>query len=337
MGEKILIGAKGVLIMLYLNDNDIKKTGIDWSNTIDVIVKAAHCLETNDYAQPIKPYLRYGDMKNRIIAMPAYVGGEFNSAGIKWIASFPDNIKKYGVQRAHSVTVLNEHNTGKPFAIFNTALVSIIRTASVTGSVIANYFKYNNRDKLTLGIIGFGPIGQAHLKMAVSQFGERIDNIRLYDLNGIKKENIPTKISNTVTICENWEDVYNESDIFITCTTSTAPYIDKKPKKKALLLNVSLRDFKNDILQYINNKIIVDDWQEVCRESTDIERFYLAGLLDEKDTVSIADVLCRNAMTFMDMDEPIMFNPMGMAVFDIAIAYYLYEESKLRGIGTVLE
>lgn len=322
--------------MLYINNDDIRKIKLDWSKVIDVIEKASSCLDNNDYSQPIKPYLRYGDPKNRIIAMPAFIGGEFNSAGIKWIASFPDNIK-HGIQRAHSVTVLNQYDTGKPYAFFNTALVSIIRTASVTGSVIRNYFKYNNREKLTLGIIGFGPIGQAHLKMVMSQFGKRISSIRLFDLNGIEKNKIIEEYRKIATVCNSWEEVYENADIFITCTTSSAPYIDKKPKDKALLLNVSLRDFKNDILQYVSNKIIVDNWEEVCREATDIENFHLAGLLNEDGTVSISDVLCQGVMSKMDINSPIMFNPMGMAIFDISVAEYLYQECKRIKAGTELE
>lgn len=57
------------------------------------------CLANNEFAQPIKPYLRYNNLKNRIIAMPAYAGGECDMAGIKWIASYPDNINQIG--RAH--------------------------------------------------------------------------------------------------------------------------------------------------------------------------------------------------------------------------------------------
>lgn len=322
--------------MLYINNNDIKKINLDWGKLINVIEKASVCLNENDFSQPIKPYLRYGDPKNRIIAMPAYVGGEFNAAGIKWIASFPDNIT-HGIQRAHSVTVLNQHDTGKPFAFFNTALVSIIRTASVTGSIIKNYLKYNDKNDLVLGIIGFGPIGQAHLKMTMSQFGNRIKQIRLFDLNCIDTEKISTEYIDRVSVCQSWEEAYECADIFITCTTSSAPYIDKKPKDNSLLLNVSLRDFKNEILQYISNKIIVDNWEEVCREATDIERFHLAGLLDEKDTVSISDVLCQSVMSEMNFGSPIMFNPMGMAVFDISIAEYLYLECKSINAGTELE
>jgi N-[(2S)-2-amino-2-carboxyethyl]-L-glutamate dehydrogenase len=61
--------------MLYLNQSDIENIGIDWVSITKVIESTVRRLGENDFAQPIKPYLRYQDLKNRIIAMPAYVGG----------------------------------------------------------------------------------------------------------------------------------------------------------------------------------------------------------------------------------------------------------------------
>jgi len=130
--------------MLYLNENDILKIGIDWNKTIDSIKEAVRCYRDKDYSQPIKPYLRYRDLKNRIIAMPAFLGGNFNISGIKWIASFPKNIES-GKPRANSIIILNNANTGEVISSINTSLISTIRTASVSGLVIKNYIKAGDK------------------------------------------------------------------------------------------------------------------------------------------------------------------------------------------------
>lgn len=323
--------------MIYLNEKDIENLGIDWFGCMDTIEGTVKCLSSSDIVQPIKPYLRFKDLKNRIIAMPAYIGGKFDIAGIKWIASFPDNIKK-NISRASSVLVLNDSNTGAVVSIINTNLLSVIRTVSVSALVLRYFFTFRQKINLTVGIIGWGPIGQNHFKMCEEAFGNKISKIILYDIKDIKRRTIQSKGKKIdIVIAKDWIEAYKQSDIVITCTVSNGAYIDRKPKSGALLLNVSLRDYKVDIFEYIKDSIIVDDWDEVCREKTDIEYFYKEKGLQKENTKSIVDVVINNCFRLYDINMPIMFNPMGMAIFDIAIAKYYLELAKKNNIGLLLE
>lgn len=322
--------------MIYLNEKNLVEIGIDWEKLVDIIERAVRNLAEGDFAQPIKPYLRYRDLKNRIIAMPAFIGGQFNMAGIKWIASFPDNIKN-GIPRAHSVVILNKAETGEPVGIINTALLSILRTASVTGLMIRYFDKVRPLKNIHLGIIGWGPIGQYHFNMCTALLGDRISKISLYDLRKIDKSTIDFADKDKIVVTENWEEAYIDADVFITCTVSNAPYIDKQPKKGSLQLNVSLRDYKTDMFDYVKDSIIVDNWEEVCREKTDIEMLHLEKGLQAKDTRSIVDVVVNQCMQDYTESVPIMFNPMGMAIFDIALGAYYLEEAEKRNIGHYLQ
>ncbi|MGD2089297.1 MAG: 2,3-diaminopropionate biosynthesis protein SbnB [Candidatus Aminicenantes bacterium] len=321
--------------MLYLNEKYLREVGINWEQLVDVIEQTVRCLGDKDFVQPIKPYLRYRDLKNRIIAMPAFVGGDFNMAGIKWIASFPDNIFK-GIPRAHSVVILNKAETGQPVAIINTAFLSILRTAAVTGLMIRYFDKVRPLKDVTLGIIGWGPIGQNHLRMAIDLYGDKIAKIFLYDIRPIDKSAIDFAPRDKIVIAQNWERAYVDADVFITATVSKASYIDKEPKKGSLQLNVSLRDYKTDMFEYVKDSIIVDDWEEICREKTDIEMMHLEKGLEEKDVKSIIDMVVGNCMADYPAEMPIMFNPMGMAVFDMAVGTYYFKEAQKKGVGEEL-
>lgn len=322
--------------MIYLNEEHIKQIGINWNKTIDIIEDAVKCLARNDYAQPIKPYLRYRDLKNRIIAMPAFLGGSINMAGIKWISSFPDNIDKE-IPRAHSVTVLNNSDTGEPVGIINTALLSVIRTASVSGLMIRYFEKARELKKIKIGIVGFGPIGQYHLKMCSNLLDNNIEHVFLYDINDIDINLIDKGIRDKVIIVDNWQKTYESADIFITCTVSKASYIDKKPKPGSLHLNVSLRDYKTSVFEWFRKAVVVDDWDEVCREKTDIEIMHLEKGLGKEQTFSICDVVMNNCFESFFDGNPILFNPMGMAIFDIAIADYYYKEALKKNEFVSLE
>jgi ornithine cyclodeaminase len=268
--------------------------------------------------------------------MPAFLGQDFNVAGIKWIASFPDNINK-GIPRANSVVVLNNADTGQPMAVINTGLLSIIRTACVSGLVMKKFDEVRGLKDFTLGIIGFGPIGQYHLKMCNELFGDKISKIYLYDLRPIDKNIIDPSYREKVEVVNSWQESYDDSDVFITCTVSKASYIDREPKEGALLLNVSLRDFKVDIFDYVGKNIIVDDWEEVCRENTDIENIHKEKGLTKEDTKSIVDVVCNECLKDYNKNEALMFNPMGMAVFDMAVGSYYYNKAIELNKGVVLE
>jgi 2,3-diaminopropionate biosynthesis protein SbnB len=318
-------------IMRYVNETHLEQLGIDWQESIEAIRLAVNCLLQKDYAQPVKPYLRYGNIRNRIIAMPAFIGGDFYMAGIKWIASFPDNINK-GLPRAHSVVILNEAATGKPVAIFNTGLLSVIRTASVSGVVMQKYLGSTSQKKFRMGMTGWGPIGQYHYQMAKALLGSRLEYCYIYDPREDRQQLMPH--DETIRVASTWQEAYEEADIFITCTVSAAPYIDLPPKINSLHMNVSLRDYKPQMYHYFKGNIIVDDWTEISRENTDIEVMHLQQGLQEAETLSLAEVVTD--WSVVKKDRAVFFNPMGMAVLDIALATLYYEKATDLSIGLAI-
>ncbi|WP_298427798.1 2,3-diaminopropionate biosynthesis protein SbnB [uncultured Kordia sp.] len=318
--------------MKYLGDSDVRSIKLNWEVLIGEIYKASKTYDEGDFCQPIKPYLRYKDLRNRIIAMPAYIGGDIDVAGIKWIASFPKNIEN-NIKRAHSTIILNEESTGIPYAIINSAYVSAVRTASVTGAIMDKYIKTNNSENITVGITGFGPIGQMHLEMMEALFGDKIAKYSLYDLNPKVADRIPSELKDKVTVTTTWNEAFVDADIFCTCTVSKSPYIDEKPKPNSLHLNVSLRDYKDSFLKD-TNVVIVDNWEEVCREETDIEMMHLNQGLQKEDTITMAEYLFNDELS---KEGIIMFNPMGLAVFDMAVAKQFYLEANKHEKGVLLE
>ncbi|MNY66164.1 hypothetical protein D3C86_2035440 [compost metagenome] len=102
------------------------------------------------------------------------------------------------------------------------------------------------------------------------------------------------------------------------------------------MLNVSLRDYKPKALATVT-AVIVDDWDEVCRENTDIQQLHLEQGLARTGTRTITDVVVRRCLAEFAEDEPVFFCPMGMAVFDIATAVYYVKQAREQGLGTVLK
>ncbi|MBY0277174.1 2,3-diaminopropionate biosynthesis protein SbnB [Candidatus Binatia bacterium] len=318
----------------YLGDADVASLAGDWSAAVATIEEAAATLAGGEFAQPLKLYLRFGDPRTRIIAMPAFIGGGIAAAGLKWVASFPDN-PAAGLPRAHSVVIVNDVTTGAPRCIVNSPLLNGIRTAAVSALVLRRYLDARPRPKLTVGIIGWGPIGRCHAAMLASLLDDRVEALRLHDLQGVTAEFVPARLRDRTVVCESWQEVFERSDVTVTCTVARRRYIDTKPPRGALLLNVSLRDYHTSIRGH-TDAIVVDDWREVCREDTDIERMHEECGLEEDDVMTIPE-LVRDGLGRFGVDEPILFCPMGMAVFDVALAARCWRAAELGGVGRVLE
>src|SRR5215213_532552 len=107
-------------------------------------------------ALPFSTFLRFpNDDKNRVIALPAYLGDSFNIAGIKWISSFPGNIER-NINRASAVIILNSPQTGRPEAIIEGSIISAKRTAA--SAALAAQQVHNISSETGFGLIGAGPI-----------------------------------------------------------------------------------------------------------------------------------------------------------------------------------
>src|SRR5689334_25019377 len=84
---------------------------------LNAVRRAYEAHARHQTALPFSTFLRFpADDKNRVIALPAYIGDSFNVAGIKWISSFPGNIERH-MNRASAVIILNSTQTGRPEAI----------------------------------------------------------------------------------------------------------------------------------------------------------------------------------------------------------------------------
>ncbi len=68
----------------------------------------------------------------RFMAMPAYLGGKYQMAGMKWYGSNCEN-KASGLPRSILMMMLNDKDTGAPLALMSANLVSCYRTGAIPG------------------------------------------------------------------------------------------------------------------------------------------------------------------------------------------------------------
>ena len=201
--------------------------------------------------------------------MPAYLGDAFDVAGIKWISSFPENVR-HGVPRASAVLVLNDCANGYPFACLEASIVSAARTAA--SAVLAARACAEGRPRpQTLGIVGNGLIARYLYEFFV-RTGWTFPTIRLYDAAPGESRRFSERLAldarHAVVHDEAVEPLLRASDLIVFATTAGAPYVHDARlfAHNPIVLHVSLRDLGTDVIASAYN--VVDDIGHVLNADT---------------------------------------------------------------------
>src|SRR6266498_226622 len=198
------------------------------SECIRIVQEAYLAHADGQSVNPDSYFLRLPEKPDcRIIALPAYLGDGFQVAGLKWIASYPANVQR-GFPRASAVLVLNSYETGYPFAILESSIISAARTAA--SAVLAAYW-LNGRSRRahSLGIVGTGFIARYVYDFLVDT-GWAIEDVRLYDKSPLESEKFRNAACrpdrhHTVTVVPDVTQLVKACDLILFTTVASAPHI----------------------------------------------------------------------------------------------------------------
>lgn len=360
---------------LYLSEPDMIKAGV---KNMDLCVEAMEdllvTLNKGDYVMagvnhnshgaqvifPDDPQFE-GMPKNaddrRFMAMPAYLGGKYQMAGMKWYGSNCEN-KASGLPRSILMMMLNDKDTGAPLALMSANLVSCYRTGAIPG-VGAKYLA--GKDSETVTIIGPGVMGRTCL-LAFLSVCPKITTVKvkgrglrsLHAFEEFVKKECPQ--IQQVIVCDSMEEAVKDSDII--CVTSTAPvkeidfpYIAEDwVKKGALICLPSAARFDDDFLinrckKVVDNYKLYEAWAEefpypsyemvqiIGSKFTD---YLHEGRIQREDIVDIADIINKKHPGRESDDEIIVYSVGGMPVEDIAWGGTVYRNALKEGIGVEL-
>lgn len=285
---------------------------------------------------PHSSFLRFPDNdRDRIISLPAYLGGDFEVAGVKWIASVPANVG-LGIERASAVIVLNHRETGRPFALLEGSIISKQRTAA-SAALAARVLRPDGAPS-SVGLIGCGPI-QLEVAHFLTQVWPDLTSFTLFDLDRSRAQLFADKLSEIHTgsqarLATSAEELLASSPVISLATTAIHPHIDDLSacRPGTLVLHVSLRDLAPEIILASHN--VVDDLDHVCRARTSI---HLASeQCGHRDFVhaSLGEVLLGRAEAQPeDEDRHTIFSPFGLGILDLAVARLVVERASRQGAG----
>jgi len=307
-------------------------------SVVEIVRRAYEIHQHGDTVVPQSVFLRLpGRDGERIIALPAYLGGGFQLAGVKWIASFPRN-RTLGLERASAMVILNSPRTGRPLAVLGGATISATRTAA--SAAVAAALLWDGDLPQRMGVIGCGRISWEILRF-LRRSWPQARHLFLYDI-------APTQVSRLMDRCQQAPGGYHVTacgtlrevlasgvDVMIIATTALRPYIaDLGGAPPRLLLHVSLRDLMPELLAGCCN--VVDDVDHVCREHTSIH--LAAQQLGHRRFVhATLGQLIRRDRAVKVGGMPVVFSPFGLGILDVAVGGFVYERAQTLGLGLVVD
>ncbi len=287
---------------------------------------------------PHSTFLRFPDnQRDRIIALPAYLGGAFGLAGVKWVSSFPGNLER-GLERASALVVLNSAETGRPEAILEGSIISAKRTAA--SAALAAQYLHKGKDSNPTGLIGCGLINFEIARFLLAATPE-IDHFVVHDLDLARAEQFKARLQQTfgnveVEIANDAMTTLRRCPLISLATTAITPHIGDLPEisSSGTILHVSLRDLAPQVILSCDN--VVDDVDHVCRAQTSV---HLAEqLTGARDFIrcSLADILTGKAPARRDAESAAVFSPFGLGTLDLAVSRLVRDLALGQGRGTVI-
>ena len=361
--------------ILYLNEDDMIAAGVkDMKGCVEAMEEMFKLMKVGNYRMggangnshgsmvmfPEKspfPEMPVDGPDRRFMAMPAYLGGKFDMAGMKWYGSNVEN-KEKGLPRSILMLILNDKDTGAPVAFMSANILSAYRTGAVPG-VGFKYFA--KEDAETIGIIGPGVMSKTALAAAIAVR----PSIKTVKVKGRGKASLDKFIKwakteypelNIYAVETNEEAVRDADIVSVSTSTPTGdpslyPYIAEEwIKPGAIIESTAALRFDDDFI--INRARTVTDniklyeaWEEEMKPNAyntvpipavHVEDLIAEGKMTSDQIDDLGDVLLGNVPVHRKKDEIVIYSVGGMPTEDVAWGTMVYRNALEKGIGTKL-
>lgn len=360
---------------IYLSEDDMVAAGVkDMKGCVEAMEEMFKLMKVGNYRMGGANGNSHGSMvmfpessrfpempidgpDRRFMAMPAYLGGKFDMAGMKWYGSNVAN-KDKGLPRSILMLTLNDKDTGAPLAYMSANILSAYRTGAVPG-VGFKYFAREDAD--TIGIVGPGVMSKTALAAAIAVR----PTIKTVKVKGRSKASLDKFIEyvheefegvNAYAV-ETIEEAVRDSDIVSVSTSSPTgdpslyPYIAEEwIKPGAIIETTAALRFDDDFLinrarTVTDNIMLYEAWEEEMKPNAyntipipavKVEDLIAEGKMQPEQIDDLGDVLLGNIPVHRKEGEIVIYSVGGMPTEDVAWGTIVYRNALEKGIGTKL-
>lgn len=361
---------------LFLSEEDMIKAGVkNMPACIEAMEEVLKCLRKGDYVMGGENHNSHGCMvtfpadspfsnmpKNegedrRFMAMPAYIGGPFDLAGMKWYGSNMEN-KKLGLPRSILMVMLNDKTTGAPLCLMSANLLSAYRTGAIPG-VGSKYLA--PKGAKVCGIYGPGVMG----KTGLDAFAATCPELTTLKIKGRGQKSIDSLIAyakenypqfKTIQVVDSVEELVRDTDVMTFAATSGqnpdeyAMVKGEWIKPGALLVGPSAFNMEEEFLKdkcklVVDNRKLYEAWAEEYPYPTfgsiniigaKFMDMLHEGIITNDKITDMGSILLGESVGRESEDQVIVYSVGGMPVEDVAWGKICYEKALELGLGTKL-
>lgn len=360
---------------LYLSEDDMIAAGVkDMKGCVEAMEEMFKLMKVGNYrmggangnshgcmvmfpeSSPF-PEMPVDGPDRRFMAMPAYLGGKFDMAGMKWYGSNAEN-KEKGLPRSILMLILNDKDTGAPLAFMSANILSAYRTGAVPG---VGFKTFAREDATTIGVVGPGVMSKTALAAAMAVR----PSLKTVKVKGRGKASLNKFIDYVkaeypnveVYAVDTMEEAVRDSDIVSVSTSSPTgdpalyPYIAEEwIKPGAIIESTAALRFDDDFI--INRARTVTDniklyeaWEEEKKPNAyhtipipavRVEDLIAEGKMTSNQIDDLGDVLLGNIPVHRKADEIVIYSVGGMPTEDVAWGTIVCRNAIEKGIGTKL-
>jgi ornithine cyclodeaminase len=320
----------------HLSRTDAIAAGaMDWEAAIDDVTAALSLLRSGEAGMVAESVMSLGaDPRNKAYGLPAFIGGAYNAAGLKWTVHRAEPIGD--LPSISSTTIINRLTDGAPVGSVESALVTQVRTAAVTAAAIRG-LKPNGVKSVAL--LGAGAHAKTHLDMLLDCYPS-LSTITLWNRTRSHLDPLLAKagsgVATRIAACETLAEALRDADVVICCTSSPQPFLDASAVRAGrLIMQIGFHEVLFETIAAID-LVTVDLWGDFAEKSAkSLFQMYRAGQFSAQRVAADLPAILLDGWQ-PPADASLYFSSFGLNVFDIAFAARLLRRADELNIGTLL-
>jgi ornithine cyclodeaminase/alanine dehydrogenase len=317
--------------ILYISRADVERVNLPMREIIDAL--AAMFREKGEGLTEMPPKPGIHPRPDAFIhAMPAYIPN-LESAGIKWVAGYPQNIDK-GLPYISGLLILNDPETGFPLAVMDCTWITAKRTGAAT-AVAAKYLA--RPDSSSVGIVGCGVQGRSNLEALSCLFP--LKTVKGYDIRpeaaGAYAREMSSTLGISIELVSSVDAAVKNLDMVVT----SGPIL-KNPTPTIPAGWLAAGSFASlvDYDSYWTGAAMREADKLATDDKAQMEFTRQAGYFREtpEPYADLGEIVAGKKMGRESADAPTMTINLGLALDDMATAILIYRRAREMGLGLEL-